>query len=714
MIRVLPALLLSLMACEALAGPRLVINEVRQQQAEFVELHNPGGEALEVGGYRLAGDVSYTFPPKAQVGPGAFLVIAQGPKPFAREFPLVEAHAWLWERIRDGGGELRLYDGAGELVDHVRYGAAEPGRSWQRRSAGTPYRGPDNWAVAAPTPGLANSQAGALPALLLDRPRLAPVAGAGPGPTLAASVRVHGAPARVLVRWRREAGSWQEQPLALQGERYATAIQTGGPGLLRVRFVAEAQGQRRELTRAPWGQPLHRFLPPPLAPSKLPLYSLTLEPADLEALLELPGRERFPATLARVSEGRPEVIGAVEVNVRGSAWTRSWPKRSWTLRYLDPPAGPRAPRGVILRSTHNDATMLRETLSHELYRRAGVPCPRARLARVHLNGEFYGLLTEIELPDESFLERAGLGGAALYKAQVTRTVEEWCDGRSYPLASWYEAAWGKQTRRHESSRELQRFIEGYMGAAPEELAAFFARELEVERYLDYLAVSALLGHWDNATKNYYWCRDVEGSGKWQVIPWDLDMTWGEFLRKGELTYAFPLLLGTRAEPVPRYGWWNRLRDRFLSVPQLRRRYYERTLRLLRELLSVDEQRRAIMSLGEACWPDILADRQKWGVYEGERRPRAPFHPRHFFSGLKGLTLYVAERHRFLAEACREGLAELPPESPQSEATPSPEAPLSLDDGYAARVWGNYGALAGLFLLLAVYLKLGGTRSGGPL
>ncbi|HBP18357.1 MAG TPA: hypothetical protein DEA08_11275, partial [Planctomycetes bacterium] len=395
---------------------------------------------------------------------------------------------------------------------------------------------------------------------------------------------------------------------------------------------------------------------------------------------------------------------------------RSWPKRSWTLRYAEPDGqGARAPRGVILRSTHNDATMLREVLSHELFNRAGVPCPRARLVRVHLNGEFHGLLTEIELPDESFLAREGLSGAALYKAQVTRTVEEWCDGRAYPQASWYEAAWGKQTRGHEPYSELQRFIEGYLGAKPEELAAFFARELEVERYLDYLALCALLGHWDNAVKNYYWCRDVEGSGKWQVIPWDLDMTWGEFLRKGELTYAFPLLIGTREERVPRYGWWNRLRDRFLSVPEFRRRYYERVRRLTRELLPVADQRQAIMSLGEACWPDILEDRQKWGVYEGERRPRARFHPRHFFSGLKGLTLYVEERHRFLVQACEQGLAELPP-APAEGASPSPPpaAPVSLDGRYAARVWGNYGALAGLLLLLGVYLKLGGTRSGGAL
>ena len=122
-----------------------------------------------------------------------------------------------------------------------------------------------------------------------------------------------------------------------------------------------------------------------------------------------------------------------------------------------------------------------------------------------------------------------------------------------------------------------------------------------------------------------------------------------------------------------------------------------------------------MSLGEACWPDILEDRQKWGVYEGERRPRARFHPRHFFSGLKGLTLYVEERHRFLVQACEQGLAELPP-APAEGASPSPPpaAPVSLDGRYAARVWGNYGALAGLLLLLGVYLKLGGTRSGGPL
>ncbi|MGE0711758.1 MAG: CotH kinase family protein [Planctomycetota bacterium] len=703
------------LAALALCGPARgepVISEVRQAQAEFVEVYNPGPESANLGGYRLIGDVSFTFPAGARLAAGACLVLAEGPEPFHSEFPQVEVFAPLWERMRDRGGELMLHDAAGREVDRVRYGPVEPGKSWQRRDARTAYRGPENWASAAPTPGRPGEGLGELPSLCLDLPTLPEEPGAGPIPI---SVRVHGRAERVFARWKLDEGPWQE--LALLPGAGAEAGRQGvyrgaippqrGPALLRVELVAGAGETQVALKQVPWGGRLRAFVRGE-EQSVLPLYFLSMRAEDRATLLGEPGRTQLPATLVVVADGRTQIVGRVTVNVRGSAWTRSWPKRSWTLRFLQPGPGPLAPRGVILRSPHNDVSYLREELSHDLFRRAGVPCPRARLVRVHLNGERYGLSIAIEPTDEVFLTRSGLAGGALYKAQVTRTPEEWCDGRSYPNAAWYAAAWGKATRTDEPYAELQRFIEGYTACPPEQLEAYFARELDVERYLRYLAVCALISHWDSLVKNYYWCRDVEGSGKWVVIPWDLDLTWGEyFVDKDTLPVDLPVVQGTKeAEVGGPYRWWNRMRDRFLSVPAHRRRLYLTIQELLSSEFAVQPLAARIMSLAKARWPEVLADRQRWGTYRGDRQPSAPFQPEHFFRGLNALRLYAQERRRFLSETCARELLALPPAP--AERTTSEVA--ALQEGLKTRRALDAGALGLLLLLVFAYRQAGGTRA----
>src|SRR3954468_8265805 len=46
---------------------------------EFVELYNSRGEPQDLSGYRLGGDIAYTFPQGTVLPGGGFLVIANSP-----------------------------------------------------------------------------------------------------------------------------------------------------------------------------------------------------------------------------------------------------------------------------------------------------------------------------------------------------------------------------------------------------------------------------------------------------------------------------------------------------------------------------------------------------------------------------------------------------------------------------------------------------------
>src|SRR5437667_1439878 len=95
---ILPLLILWLgVPALALGQPRIAISEIMYHPVErpafkadgspvldlskdiheFVELHNPGTTAVNLGGWRFSGGISYRFPAHTILQPGQFLVVAK-------------------------------------------------------------------------------------------------------------------------------------------------------------------------------------------------------------------------------------------------------------------------------------------------------------------------------------------------------------------------------------------------------------------------------------------------------------------------------------------------------------------------------------------------------------------------------------------------------------------------------------------------------------
>jgi hypothetical protein len=116
----------------ASATAQIVINElhvapeVKQERVEFVELHNAGTNAVDLGGWAFTAGVAYTFPAGTTLAPGAYRVVAQDPAALAAKYGVAGALGPWTGRLSNEGERVTLVDARGAVRDEVRYGLGFP------------------------------------------------------------------------------------------------------------------------------------------------------------------------------------------------------------------------------------------------------------------------------------------------------------------------------------------------------------------------------------------------------------------------------------------------------------------------------------------------------------------------------------------------------------------------------------------------------------
>jgi spore coat protein H len=362
---------------------------------------------------------------------------------------------------------------------------------------------------------------------------------------------------------------------------------------------------------------------------KLATYELKMKARDL-ASLEDSGfsNETFPATF--IAGGK--TFEGVQVRCRGS-WSRSWPKKSLKISFKkdDRMDGEHC---VNLNSGWRDPAFVREPLAYHIYAACGVPAPKSRMVRLMVNGSFHGLYIEVEQPEKPLLSRYELKGASLYKA-ISKMNQ--ADERQHSSEASYARHYERASQKDAGLKELQTFCGAL--AHSQEAYAFFNANIDLDKYINYLAASALLQHWDSFNKNHYLAFDEKGSKKWFVIPWDLDRTLGDHWNQTFGDYRLPVLLGT--QQMPGITGWNRMEDRFLNDPKLRARFLDRLSELLQTEFTPEKLFPILDKLEAEIAKDADRDRRQWPS------PTPDLH-----TGIAGVKTYIKQRRAFL-------LAEIP-------------------------------------------------------
>ncbi|MBT4513188.1 MAG: CotH kinase family protein [Chloroflexi bacterium] len=215
-------------------------------------------------------------------------------------------------------------------------------------------------------------------------------------------------------------------------------------------------------------------------------------------------------------------------------------------------------RGLKKINFHNgfrDPTLMRESLAYELFRQMGVPAPRTAFVDLWVNDTHLGLYSQVEQLDRLFLIRNFLrDDGNLYKpippgsylnwdeeklekqrAEMAATPPDVTDDDAETGGdsdtSQYEYLDYMKLKNNETKPDhsaLLRFLDVLNNEPDETFTVEIEKVLDVDEALRFLAVETILVSLDSYLGrglNYYL---YEVDGKFSVIPWDLNETFGTY------------------------------------------------------------------------------------------------------------------------------------------------------------------------------------------
>lgn len=215
-----------------------------------------------------------------------------------------------------------------------------------------------------------------------------------------------------------------------------------------------------------------------------------------------------------------------------------------------------------------DQTGLREALAYELFTQLGVPCSRTTFADVTL--DIPGIADNLAVGLYSIPEQLDAGFFARHYPKPVTLVLKPENANGLPkFDKWkqYEPIYdpkGKPT--DDDKKRFMDFVTFVHESSDTDFAAKLGDYLDIDNFARFLAGTVVTSSMDSILSmghNYYIIRDPV-SGKFQFLPWDLDLAFGAFPMAGAN--------GIRLSVTKPYGDREILLKRFLAVPQARERY----------------------------------------------------------------------------------------------------------------------------------------------
>jgi spore coat protein H len=310
------------------------------------------------------------------------------------------------------------------------------------------------------------------------------------------------------------------------------------------------------------------------------------------------------------------VYGGVEYAAEGKlrgASSLDYPKKSYILkfdgqRFSDPDSdgGFTNKRRIVLTSTFDDNSYLRQWLAYELWSRLEPSIPvQSYLAVVYLDGTYFGLYTVSDHIDGELMRASGLSEEGnLYKAidhDANFRLTTWDGNAKTTLHDGYEKKEGDPI---EDFSDLDQLVEFVASSSDEEFAAGIGTRVELADYEKWLMVASYLRADDSAGKNSYHYHD--GTRAWRVAPWDFNASLGQDWTTRR----------TGATPVDLYADANRLFERVLADPTLGPAFGQRYRDALAGPLALDA---VLASIDGAAAAIDFGARRDWARWEPDYR-----------------------------------------------------------------------------------------------
>lgn len=243
--------------------------------------------------------------------------------------------------------------------------------------------------------------------------------------------------------------------------------------------------------------------------------AITLQPEHRQALRDRP-RDYVPATIA--IDGDKSGWPKVGIKLKGAAGSfRKIDDRPGFTVNLGKFGSTERLHGLKRFHLNNgvqDASRLSEWLGHLIFTAADYPAPRVGHAIVTLDGKLLGLYVLRESFDKRFLLRTiGKTNGSLYDGGFCQDIDRDLDKDSGDGPDDFE--------------DLVRLRAACAGLTPGSTARL-ASAIDVDAFIDFMAIEAMLAHWDGYSQNRnnfrLWCS--QELGKSQFFPHGMDQLFG--------------------------------------------------------------------------------------------------------------------------------------------------------------------------------------------
>lgn len=619
----------------------VVINEVMyhppgdRDDAQFIELHNRGPKEVDLAGWSFSKGVTFKFT-ATKLPPGGFAVVCRNLAAFAATYTNVTPAGAFEGRLKHGGERIELLDAAGKTADSVKFGDRAPwpvspdgaGATLERISPAGASEEPGNWAAstlpamksALGTPGHTNSVFAAnLPPLIGDVKWTATEPGK-PIVVTAAVTDTDGIKS-VALRYRSvdRDPKVPEQMVAMT--RNGGDDRTGGytgtipaqPAGRLIRFTVEAVDTVGSTRIAPSANELR------------PTYSAFVAANTNQATVPQLQLVSFGPREARGNSmrfrfGGPEGPSGPSPT-RGTAallylptnggpaqtfdYIRLSPRQGgWKVRLTkDAPLNEVSTWNVLFEGPPRWA--LSEGFGYELFRRLGAPTPNTDYARVSYNGRPAGYHLMVEQANTSFLRRIGRDP----------------DGNLYKLLWYGQGVVGQHEKKNNPDtghKDLLAAINGLSRNRGPAQWSFIQTNFNVDSFVNCYVGSMCIQNWDGFFNNYFTYHAPGKDGKWEIIQWDLDKTWGDFdgASSDYDWYTMPLTyganLGGNSRPGGRmnfgFGGWERPPGYFsgplLANPEFRKAFLTRLQVVLNTVFTEKEFLPYINAVEKRLEPEV--------------------------------------------------------------------------------------------------------------
>lgn len=574
--------LLAVTSPPATAAPvDVVINEMMFHAVsdldgdDYLELTNRGTDPVDLSGWSFSG-ITLTLPAGTSIAPGGFLVVAKDAVQFQASYGFAPA-AVYGGNLSNSGETVALRDAGAATIDSVSFLDVDPwpvkadgtGPSLELIDATLDNNDPLNWAAATSasgrTPGAANS---------VRRnglgPRVTNVVATPTTPAVNEPVTISATitdQTSAVLRYRIDFNAEQTLTMSSTGpDTFSATIPGAGAGhLIRYAVRATNANATTSVPRIDDTIVYRGVVVPHGITSPIPVFEWFISNTDYTTMTSNPTAEL--TRIGAIAYGG-QVIDNVEVEIKGHA-SQTDPKVSW--KFHTPSGYDLAMPGLLvepvdeldMQADWSDRAHGRSILSWDAYERAGFPHHQMFPIRTQRNGAFMGEYSLQETYDGTWREREGYDDQQFFEAETSAFSTRPAN-----------VQFSKKAPDEIDFAPISAFINGVRltGAAQRN---YLLANADLPQMINYAAVTAIIEHHDSSSKNFYLAQDP-ATGRWSLIPWDLDHTLGNGCCNVDSNFVTPAEPGDNTSALMRA---------LLAQPEWRDMYFRRLRTLVNDLLA---------------------------------------------------------------------------------------------------------------------------------